>query len=137
MSDPINSRFADLPADKFPFTVVMRNADTHAPLYVATMGEPGAFILPAFPGNPRIAVAVQFADGTVDSYDPPNDRCCRTYWGTHACMNDRGHDPVELPHRCMCCTHDTHTGFTDCVGGPPYYGPTTMFWGEDAPGANQ
>lgn len=62
---------------------------------------------------------------------------CRTYWGTHACMNDRGHDPVELPHRCMCCTHDTHTGFTDCVGGPPYYGPTTMFWGEDAPGANQ
>lgn len=59
---------------------------------------------------------------------------CRVYWGTHGCQNDRGHDPIELPHKCECCTHNTHDGsFKNCVGGPPYYGPATVFYGEDVP----
>lgn len=56
---------------------------------------------------------------------------CRVYWGTHGCRLERGHDG---PHVCVCVDDkdacDTPT--TMNVGGPPYYGPDTHFYGEDA-----
>lgn len=60
---------------------------------------------------------------------------CRVYWGSHGCELERGHDG---PHACDCCDcPDFHTGDPDaegvmCVAGPPYYGPETVFYGEDA-----
>ena len=67
---------------------------------------------------------------------------CRVYWGSHGCDLERGHDG---PHECACCDcpEGRHNG-TDaptlidaenvyCVAKPPYYGPGTNFYGEDAP----
>lgn len=53
---------------------------------------------------------------------------CRVYWGSHGCERPRGHDG---PHWCDCCECDDHPG-PACVAGPPYYGPETLFFGEDA-----
>jgi len=66
---------------------------------------------------------------------------CRVYWNTHGCALERGHDG---PHVCNCAIEDegtfdpeTHEYYDDpgCfnVGAPPYYGPDTNFFGEDAP----
>jgi hypothetical protein len=58
------------------------------------------------------------------------DRHCRVYWGSHGCQHARGHDG---PHECDCCVCDgAHTNTNGCVAGPPYYGPDTNFYGEDA-----
>lgn len=63
---------------------------------------------------------------------------CRVYWGTHGCGSERGHDG---PHRCSCADEpgiDPETReYVDepgvfNVGAPPYYGPGTTFYGEDA-----
>jgi hypothetical protein len=59
---------------------------------------------------------------------------CRVYWGPHGCRYARGHDVEMFPHRCECCDHETHDEGSDCVGGPPYYGPSTHFYGEDFEG---
>lgn len=68
---------------------------------------------------------------------------CRVYWGSHGCMHERGHSE---PHRCDCCdcpewhhdgivapvlADDDGSGVI-CVARPPYYGPDTTFYGEDA-----
>lgn len=50
---------------------------------------------------------------------------CRVFWGSHGCKLERGH---EGPHLCECADPDEEGN----VGGPPYYGPDTRFWGEDA-----
>lgn len=50
---------------------------------------------------------------------------CRVYWGSHACALERGHDG---PHLCSCADIPPEHGG---VGGPPYYGPGTRFYGED------
>ena len=52
---------------------------------------------------------------------------CRVYWGTHGCDLERGHDG---PHLCDCADIPPEEGG---VGKPPYYGPDTKFYGEDAP----
>jgi hypothetical protein len=62
--------------------------------------------------------------------DDRND--CRVYWGSHGCSFQRGHDGP-----CVCCCDCPDGGphpnpETGCVGGPPYYGPETRFYGEDA-----
>lgn len=65
---------------------------------------------------------------------------CRVYWGSHGCDLPRGHDGA---HVCGCAQADeglydpeTREYYDDpqClnVGGPPYYGPDTRFYGEDA-----
>lgn len=65
---------------------------------------------------------------------------CRVYWGTHGCRLERGHDG---PHICDCAVEDegafdpeTREYIEDRqvinVGAPPYYGPGTAFYGEDA-----
>ena len=64
---------------------------------------------------------------------------CRVYWGTHGCTLERGHDG---PHLCDCADDpgvdpETRLYLDDPqvlnVGAPPYYGPETSFYGEDAP----
>lgn len=65
----------------------------------------------------------------VESYSiqpadaPPK---CRVYWGSHGCCLPRGHDG---PHLCDCADVPPELGG---VGKPPYYGPSTQFYGEDA-----
>jgi hypothetical protein len=66
---------------------------------------------------------------------------CRVYWGSHGCRFEREHGG---DCECDCCTCVDHTadplhGATDpedegvlCVARPPYYGPGTVFYGEDA-----
>lgn len=66
---------------------------------------------------------------------------CRTYWGSHGCNFERGHDGA---HECSCCDCPPghHNGVdapglvddpgVHCVAKPPYYGPGTNFYGEDA-----
>lgn len=56
---------------------------------------------------------------------------CRAYWGSHGCCLPRGH---EGPHICACAldhAEDESEGLVN-VGAPPYYGPGTHFYGEDA-----
>lgn len=64
-------------------------------------------------------------------------RFCRTYWGSHGCVRERGH---EGDHHCHCCTCPSNqsgeTGTfilheSSCVAYAPYYGPATRFFGED------
>lgn len=57
---------------------------------------------------------------------------CRVYWGTHGCDYARGH---EEDHECDCCDCPNHAVDHEdrgCVAKPPYYGPDTKFYGEDA-----
>lgn len=61
---------------------------------------------------------------------------CRVYWGSHGCMLERGHDGA---HHCVCDLDGDFDPVTRLdsdgvhnVGGPPYYGPETRFYGEDA-----
>ncbi len=60
---------------------------------------------------------------------------CRVYWGSHGCDLERGHDG---PHECYCCECEDHAACNVdaegivCVAKPPYYGPQTEFYGEDA-----
>jgi hypothetical protein len=65
---------------------------------------------------------------------------CRVYWGTHGCRLPRGHDG---PHLCECADDEgashvlaRHGIDPQCVnvGAPPYYGPDTRLYGEDAAG---
>jgi hypothetical protein len=66
------------------------------------------------------------------------DFCC-VYWGSHGCNLERGHDG---PHLCDCADDEgvdpktreyvDEPGIFN-VGAPPYYGPDTNFYGEDAP----
>jgi hypothetical protein len=56
---------------------------------------------------------------------------CHVYWGSHGCQNPRGHGP-EIPHECNCCECKNHPDDLSCVAKPPYYGPETLFYGEDA-----
>lgn len=52
---------------------------------------------------------------------------CRVFWGSHGCDHPRGH-PAEIPHECDCCD----CGERHPYPRPPYYGPDTVFYGEDA-----
>jgi len=55
---------------------------------------------------------------------------CRVYWGSHGCMHPRGHD-ASIPHECDCCECPGECK-RSCVAKPPYYGPETRFYGEEA-----
>ena len=58
---------------------------------------------------------------------------CHVYWGSHGCSRPKGHDG---DHWCDCCTCENHPDpDSGCVAGPPYYGPDTLFYGEDADGS--
>lgn len=86
-----------------------------------------------------------FVDSVSVTVAPRED--CRVYWGSHGCKHPRGHYPAT-PHECDCCDCPDHeanegrrTDWTEdevdggewvCVAKPPYYGPDTNFWGEDA-----
>lgn len=62
---------------------------------------------------------------------------CRVYWGSHGCQRDRGHRGAHI-----CCGRWPWLRFLPGVkairrrqgevGWPPYYGPETRFYGEDA-----
>jgi len=54
---------------------------------------------------------------------------CEVYWGSHGCRLERGH---QGPHLCECCRCTVHRAGLCCVGAPPYYGPDTRFYGDDA-----
>lgn len=62
---------------------------------------------------------------------------CRVYWGSHGCDRPRGHSG---PHVCGCAPRAAaKRGYLTPeeqadgeVGAPPYYGPRTRFYGEDA-----
>jgi hypothetical protein len=61
---------------------------------------------------------------------------CRTYWGSHGCVRDRGH---RGRHRCDCTPRwaaivpwRIRLRTWGWVGLYPYYGPGTELWGEDA-----
>lgn len=54
---------------------------------------------------------------------------CRVYWGSHGCRFERGHDG---PHECECAAAEHEAEGIENVGAPPYYGPDTWFYGEDA-----
>lgn len=65
---------------------------------------------------------------------------CRVYWGSHGCCLPCGH---EGPHLCTCTYEDGDPSKPllphidddpegGNVGRPPYYGPETNFYGEDA-----
>jgi hypothetical protein len=56
-----------------------------------------------------------------------DDGLCRVYWGSHGCMYKRGH---RGHCRCECADDPVMQGYGN-VGGHPYYGPTTRFYGED------
>lgn len=66
-----------------------------------------------------------------------SDYYCEVYWGSHGCKFKRGH---AGPHVCDCAVdnwHDYPNGYIDedgvhNVGAPPYYGPDTRFYGDDA-----
>ncbi len=64
---------------------------------------------------------VGWKDGRMD-----ND-FCDTCWGTHSCQFVRGHDG---PCRCDC--DDPADRDDGNVGGPPYYGQRTNFYGRDS-----
>lgn len=61
---------------------------------------------------------------------------CRIYWGSHGCCY---HDE-NGSHWCDYCKCEKHPdpdpgNYEDapsCVAGPPYYGDSTRFYGEDA-----
>jgi hypothetical protein len=55
---------------------------------------------------------------------------CRVFWGSHGCCHPRGHLP-EVPHECDCCECPGECE-SSCVAKPPYYGPDTRFYGEEA-----
>lgn len=55
--------------------------------------------------------------------------CC-VYWGSHGCDRPRGH---AGSHLCLSCWEPSEDGW---VGAPPYYGPDTKFYGEDAEGVD-
>lgn len=62
----------------------------------------------------------------------PKSPPCRVYWGSHGCDKKRGHRGA---HACGCCDCDNHKRDHEdngCVAKPPYYGPGTRFYGEDA-----
>lgn len=74
---------------------------------------------------------------------PPPEGFCRVYWGSHGCHLGRGHVQRDgTPHWCDCCECASHPdpdpdnpgSAPSCVAGPPYYGPDTRFYGEDALG---
>lgn len=55
---------------------------------------------------------------------------CQTYWGSHGCRYETGH---EGQCECDCC--DCPEGepcHPSCVAKPPYYGTDTVFYGDDA-----
>lgn len=58
---------------------------------------------------------------------------CRTYWGTHGCRFERGH---ESDCECECADEVTDKNRADPqfldASRPPYYGPGTRFFGDDA-----
>ena len=73
----------------------------------------------------------------ADGAGPAPAPHCRVFWGSHGCRHPRGHSP-ELPHSCDCCEcgHHPYPDWPEtnvlCVAEPPYYGPETRFYGEDA-----
>ena len=59
-----------------------------------------------------------------------HEKACEVYWGSHGCARPHGH---EGDHWCDCCECDDHPADdAGCVAGPPYYGPDTRFYGDDA-----
>jgi hypothetical protein len=70
---------------------------------------------------------------TMEFYppEPPPEGFCRVYWGSHGCHEPRGH-PADVPHACDCCECPPGECKPSCVARPPYYGPDTRFYGEEA-----
>lgn len=54
-----------------------------------------------------------------------NIRTCNVFWGTHGCDFELGH---EGPCKCECYLDSANWDDGE-VGGPPYYGPNTVFYG--------
>jgi hypothetical protein len=83
-----------------------------------------------------IAGRAAFAAHQHITLEGPQPLSCRVYWGSHGCHLPRGH---EGPHLCDCAnkpdvdpvTREYPDGTLN-VGAPPYYGPDTRFYGEDA-----
>lgn len=57
---------------------------------------------------------------------------CRVYWGSHGCSRPAGHEGGHWCDCCECEDHERDHKAEGCVAGPPYYGPSTRFYGEDA-----
>lgn len=97
--------------------------------------------LVAIVGPGRVKLACPLCAAQLAS--PAATTGCRVYWGSHGCKLERGHDG---PHLCSCTDDpgidpETKEYIDDpgCfnVGAPPYYGPETRFYGEDATGQEQ
>jgi hypothetical protein len=67
------TKFHDFPADAFPFTVELLDAETREVVWSATADGPGAMRIPGSDElGPRLKAArVTFADGTVQESDRP------------------------------------------------------------------
>lgn len=79
--------------------------------------------------GPAITVHAEFGTGEAAEG-------CRVYWGSHGCRFGRGHTGDCECDCCECPDHPHHPeeGEWACVAKPPYYGPETKFYGEDAAG---
>ena len=74
-------------------------------------------------------------DAVVWTGGPVED--CRVYWGSHGCCLVRGHagDCICDCADDLCADSECPNGTPTCscnVGAAPYYGPGTVFYGEDA-----
>jgi hypothetical protein len=67
----------------------------------------------------------------VPTYDVYPKEGCRVYWGSHGCELPRGH---KGHHQCECAYDPEDEDGAINVGGHPYYGWMTYFWGEDVHG---
>lgn len=102
------------------------------------------FALEALPAGPSYTVDRYGTAYELDFSGPagvPAFEPCRVYWGSHGCALPRGHadGPDGTPHLCECALDGDYDPETRLdadgvknVGGPPYYGPETRFYGEDA-----
>lgn len=81
------------------------------------------------PSYPNAELAAALANASGERSRSETVRYCRVYWGSHGCQFEREHDGLC---ECGCCDCTDHPGpDSGCVAKHPYYGPETVFYGED------
>lgn len=95
--------------------------------------------------DPRIQIASHAYVSFVAEPSPESvigNEGCRVYWGSHGCRFDDPKHEGLCECNCCHCPPGHHNGVEApelvngpgviCVAKPPYYGPDTRFYGEDA-----